>query len=302
MAKRKKGKRSKQKRRPIFLTIVLVLLSVVMIVDLIATRTYMRHTGEPFFTSLCQATRLGGQYVINLLSPSERSVPVNPYQPSDYYLRGDFLQCSASEVSRTGIDVSSHQQEIDWQQVAGAGVEFAIVRVGYRGYSEGEIFLDTAAKENIEGALAAGLDVGVYFFSQAVSTEEAAEEARFVLDIIDGYQISYPVLFDWEPIAAEARTDRVTGPEMTDFAKAFYGEIENAGYRAGVYFNQSDGYNSYDLRALRGYDFWLAEYADAQSFAYEVQLWQYGNQGTVPGIDTIVDLNLCYKDYSNASD
>ena len=297
MAKRRKKK--KEKRRPVILSVLLVLLSVLLIVDLVATRTYMRHTGEDFFTALSQTTRLGGQYVINLLSPAGRSVPVNPYRATDYYQRGDFVQCAKSEVSRTGVDVSSHQKQIDWQQVADAGVEFAIVRVGYRGYSEGEIFSDTSARENIDGALAAGLDVGVYFFSQAVSTEEAAEEARFVLDVIDGCSITYPVLFDWEPISDEARTDAVTGPEMTAFAKAFCGEIADAGYRAGIYFNQSDGYNSYDLRALRNYEFWLAEYADSQSFAYEVQLWQYGNQGTVPGIETTVDLNLCYKDYSN---
>ena len=297
MAKRRKGKRKKEKRRPIVLSIVLMLLSVLLIADLVAARIYMRHTDADFFTALGQTTRLGGQYLINLLSPSGRSIPVNPYRSSDYYQRGDFLQCAKSEVSRTGVDVSSHQKQIDWQQAAEAGVEFAVVRVGYRGYSEGEIFLDTSARENIEGALAAGVDVGVYFFSQATSAEEAVEEARFVLDVIDGYSISYPVLFDWEPINAEARTDAVTGPEMTAFAKAFCGEIADAGYLAGVYFNQNDGYNSYDLRALRDYEFWLAEYADSQSFAYEVQLWQYDYQGRVPGIETTVDLNLCYKDY-----
>ncbi len=292
------AKKRKKKHRPIVLTLVLVLLSALLMADLIATRIYMRHSGDDFLTALRQTTRLGGQYVINLLSPEEQSVPVNPYHDSDYYLRGDFVQCAASEVSRTGVDVSSHQQEIDWSQVADAGVEFAVVRVGYRGYTEGEIFPDTSARANIEGALAAGLDVGVYFFSQATSAAEAAEEARFVLDVINGYQIDYPVLFDWEPISAAARTDEVTGPEMTAFAQAFCEQIERAGYTAGIYFNQSDGYNSYNLRALRAYEFWLAEYADAQSFAYEVQLWQYGNQGTVPGIETTVDLNLCYKDYS----
>ncbi len=293
------AKRKKRKQKPIVLTLILILLSGLLIVDLIATRIYMRHSGDDFLTALCQTTRLGGQYVVNLLSPEEQSIPVNPYHASDYYQRGDFVQCAASEVSRTGVDVSAHQQEIDWPQVADAGVEFAIVRVGYRGYSEGEIFPDTTARTNIEGALAAGLDVGVYFFSQATSAAEAAEEARFVLDVIKGYRIDYPVLFDWEPINVEARTDEVTGPEMTAFARAFCEEIEGAGYKAGVYFNQSDGYNSYDLRALRDYEFWLAEYADAQSFAYEVQLWQYGNEGTIPGIETTVDLNLCYKDYSN---
>jgi GH25 family lysozyme M1 (1,4-beta-N-acetylmuramidase) len=293
------AKRKKRKKKPILLTVVLLLLSALLLADLIAARVYMRHTEADFFTALLQTTRLGGQYVVNLLSPADQSIPVNPYSQTDYYKNGDYIQCAASEVSRTGVDVSSHQQGIDWQQVADAGVEFAIVRVGYRGFTDGDIFPDTTAEENIRGALAAGLDVGVYFFSQATSVQEAKEEAWFVLDAIDGYSITYPVMFDWESITTEARTDEVTGPEMTEFARAFCAEIENAGYDAGVYFNQSDGYNSYDLRALRSYDLWLAEYADAQSFAYEVQLWQYTNQGAVPGIGTAVDLNLCYRDYKN---
>ena len=292
------ARRRKRKKQPIVLTVVLVLLSLLLTADLIAARVYMRHTGEPFFPALLQTTRLGGEYVINLLSPQTRSVPVNPYHASDYYYRGDYLACAGSEVSRAGVDVSSHQQEIDWQAVADAGVEFAIVRVGYRGYSDGEIFADSMAMENLRGALDAGLDVGVYFFSQAVTEQEAREEAWFVLDTIDGLPIRYPVLFDWEGVADDvARTDGITGPEMTQFAQAFCEEVDRAGYTAGVYFNQSYGYNSFDLRALNRYEFWLAEYAEAQSFAYEVQLWQYDYQGRVPGIETTVDLNLCYKDY-----
>ena len=293
------AKRKKRKKRPILLSVMLLFFSVLLIADLVAARVYMRHTEADFLTALCQTTRLGGQYVINFLSPADRSIPVNPYQETDYYRDGDFLQCTQSEVSRTGVDVSSHQQQIDWQQVADSGVEFAIVRVGYRGFTDGDIFADTTAQENIRGALAAGLDVGVYFFSQAISAEEAKEEAQFVLDAIDGYPITYPVMFDWESITTEARTDEVTGPEMTEFARTFCDEIENAGFTAGIYFNQSDGYNSYDLRALRPYEFWLAEYANAQSFAYEVQLWQYTNQAGVPGIENNVDLNLCYRDYKN---
>ena len=293
------ARRRKRKKQPIFLTVVLVLLSLLLTADLIATRIYMRTTGERFFSAFLQTTRLGREYVINRLSPGERSVPVNPYRAADYYYRGDYLACAKSPVSRTGVDVSSHQQDIDWQAVADAGVEFAIVRVGYRGYTDGQLFSDSMAKQNIEGALAAGLDVGVYFFSQATSEDEAREEAWFVLDVIDGYPIRYPVLFDWEGVVDEARTDGVTGPEMTQFALAFCEEARRGGYTAGVYFNQSYGYNSFDLRALRDYEFWLAEYDDAQSFAYEVQLWQYDYQGRVPGIETTVDLNLCYKDYLN---
>ncbi len=293
------SKRRKKKNpfRSALVLLLIVALLAVLSAGLVGTRIYMRHTGEDFLTAFGHTARLGIDYVWNLFSPSDRSVPVNPYRQTDYYYRGDLLHCATSEVSRAGIDVSSHQKEIDWQAVADAGVEFAIVRVGYRGYTDGNIFPDSLAKENLDGALAAGLDVGVYFFSQATSEEEAVEEAQFVLDAIEGYELRYPVYFDWEGIIDEARTDDVTGEEMTAFAKAFCEEIEAAGYLAGVYFNQSYGYNSFDLHALRDYEFWLAEYADSQSFAYEVRLWQYDCEATLPGIETTIDLNLCYYDY-----
>ena len=293
----KKRRKQSNTLRRMFLGLLIIVILAVLAAGLMGTRIYMQHTGADFFTALGETARLGGVFLLNLLSPEDHSVPVNPYRATDYYYRGDLLHCAASEVSRAGIDVSSHQNEIDWQTVADAGVEFAIVRVGYRGYTDGNIFHDSLARENLEGALAAGLDVGVYFFSQATSEEEAIEEARFVLDAIEGYELRYPVYYDWEGILDEARTDDVTGEEMTAFARAFCEEIEEAGYRAGVYFNQSYGYNSFDLIELRDYEFWLAEYADTQSFAYEVQLWQYNCEATLPGIETTIDLNLCYYDY-----
>ncbi len=291
------AKRKKRRQRHIGLWLLLLVLLVGLIVGLRATKIYMAHTGEDFFPALWNTIRLGGTFTANYLSVSEDAIPVNPYHSEDYYYRGDLLHCATSEASYAGVDVSSHQEEIDWEAVAGAGIDFAIVRVGYRGYTEGEIFPDSYALQNIEGALAAGLKVGVYFFSQAISEKEAREEAKYVLDIIEDYDITYPVLFDWEGIFTEARTDHVTGEEMTRFAIAFCEEIEKAGYTAGVYFNQSYGYNYYHLRSLHDYEFWLAEYQQAQSFAYEVQLWQYDCEARIPGIKTTVDLNLCYRSY-----
>ncbi len=294
MAKRKKRKNI---LRTVLLTLLIVCILAAVTAGLVGTRIYMQHTGEAFFPALGKTLRLEGSFLWNLLAPAEHSVPLNPYRPTDYYQKGELLHCAASPVSRAGIDVSSHQNEIDWPKLAEAGVEFAIVRVGYRGYTDGNIFPDSRARENLSGALNAGLDVGIYFFSQAITEEEAREEARFVLEAIEGYEIRYPVLYDWEGIQAEARTDQISGEEMTRFAQAFCEEITQAGYRAGVYFNQSYGYNSFDLYELRDYDFWLAEYADTQSFAYEVQLWQYDCEARLPGIECTVDLNLCYRDY-----
>lgn len=294
MAKRKKSKKT---LRRVLAAVLILILVMGLTVGLFATRAYMRLTGADFPTALRDTAKLGFGYIANVLSPRGDAVAPNPYHSDDYYFRGGLLQCTASEVSRAGIDVSLHQQEIDWQAVADAGIDFAIIRAGYRGYTEGEVFVDSRAVENLEGALAAGLDVGIYFFSQATSESEAREEADLVLDLIDGYDIRYPVFYDWEGIVSDARTDDISGEEMTAFAHAFCERIESAGYTAGVYFNQSYGLRRFDLRALRDYEFWLAEYHDTQSFPYEVQLWQYNCEATLPGIETTVDLNLCYRHY-----
>lgn len=284
----------------ILLSLLVIALALALGVTMAATWVCKLQTGESFGASFGMALRLETNYAINLLRPAGRSVPRNPYRDEDYYNIGALKHCSAGEISKAGIDVSVHQKEIDWAQVKQAGVDFAIVRVGYRGSTEGGIFADTNAQENIEGALAAGLDVGVYFFSQATSAREAREEARFVLDAIRNYDITYPVFYDWEGMENDARTDRVSGEEMTDFAKAFCEEVKSGGYTPGVYFNQSYGYNRFDLYDLRDYEFWLAEYSGAQRFAYEVQLWQYDCEAHLPGIETTVDLNLCHRIYPMA--
>ena len=172
----------------------------------------------------------------------EPTVAENSYDPAGFYEEGGFKRYkSADTIASVGVDVSSHQQDIDWELVAANGVEFAMIRVGYRGYTEGEIQPDDYFTQNIEGALAAGLDVGVYFFSQALDEKEAIDEANFVLESIKDYPLSYPVIFDWEDIQADARTDGMDSVQLTKNAIAFCGAVEKAGYRAGVYFNQRFG-------------------------------------------------------------
>ena len=225
----------------------------------------------------------------------EPTVAENSYDPAGFYEEGGFKRYkSADTIASVGVDVSSHQQDIDWELVAANGVEFAMIRVGYRGYTEGEIQPDDYFTQNIEGALAAGLDVGVYFFSQALDEKEAIDEANFVLESIKDYPLSYPVIFDWEDIQADARTDGMDSIQLTKNALAFCGVIEKAGYRAGVYFNQRFGYEEFDLESLQDYVFWLAEYNETPSFSYHFQLWQYCNDGRVDGIQTDVDLNLAF--------
>ena len=144
----------------------------------------------------------------------EPTVPENSYDPAGFYEEGGFKRYKSEDtLASVGVDVSSHQQEIDWELVAANGVEFAMIRVGYRGYTEGEIQSDDYFVQNIEGARAAGLDVGVYFFSQALDEQEAIDEANYVLEQIKPYSLSYPVIFDWEDIEADARTDGMDSPK-----------------------------------------------------------------------------------------
>ena len=196
----------------------------------------------------------------------------------------------------TGIDVSVYQGDIDWEAVAQSGVEFAIIRLGYRGYSQGAIQLDRNFEQNMRGALEAGLDVGVYFFSQATTVLEAEEEADFVLENLRGYPITFPVVFDWEFVTADqARTHEMEGEALTDCVLAFCELVATAGYTPMVYFNQDIGYFYYQLDELDQYPFWLAEYDSKPDFFYDFEIWQYTHTGTVPGIQGSVDLNLAFE-------
>ncbi len=207
-----------------------------------------------------------------------------------------------SVSSIAGIDVSTHQGDIDWQQVKSAGIEFAMVRVGYRSYGGGEIKLDDSFAKNLSGASEAGIKTGVYFFSQAVSTDEAIEEADAILDAIKPFDITYPVVFDWEIIYDDkARTDNVPVETLTDSCIAFCERIKSAGYTPMIYQNKRTTLFKLDLPRLQDYDFWLAEYNDeGPSYYYDIDMWQYSCKGTVPGISGEVDLNISFKDYSKA--
>ena len=221
----------------------------------------------------------------------------NGYDLSAFSMQDGFMTYSGDGTVYTGVDVSQHQGAIDWQRVKDAGVEFAIIRVGNRGTSEGAISLDEQFKDNMAGAAAAGIDIGVYFFSQAVTEDEAREEARFVLTWIANYDLKYPVYYDWEDVAWEARTDGMDPVTLTACAKAFCGEIAAAGYRAGLYFNQRFGYQEFNLSELQEYTFWLASYSATPDFQYHFDVWQYSAEGTVDGIDGAVDLNLSFTDF-----
>lgn len=218
----------------------------------------------------------------------------SPYGKLDFQYEGRYLGCIKADTI-PGIDVSYYQGHIDWEKVKASGIEFAIIRLGYRGYGEeGKLAEDKMAFQNIEGALEAGLQVGIYFFSQAITVEEAVEEAEFVLKRIDKYDITMPIVYDWEFVSDEARTANMDRRTLTDCYKAFCEKITEAGYTPMAYFNSYQSRNLMYLTELEDYPFWLALYSDRMTYPYRFEMWQYTDSGKVPGIEGNVDINLYF--------
>lgn len=217
-------------------------------------------------------------------------------KPQDFVYEGDYLTCTAAPAV-LGVDVSQHQGEIDWQAVKDAGMEFVIIRVGGRGYGAGGIlYTDDLAQSYYEGAKAAGLQVGAYFFSQAISTAEAVEEAELTLQQIAGWELDFPVVYDWERQEGTARTANTDPRTVTDCMKAFCRVIEEAGYRPMVYFNPDHSDSLFYIEEVTEYDFWLAFYTEWNTYPYKVDMWQYTHTGTVPGITGNADINLYFPE------
>ena len=220
-------------------------------------------------------------------------VPVSTLTEDDFETGEDGIPVYTGEDydTRLGVDVSFYQGDIDWQKVADAGVEFAMIRCGYRGSSEGELFVDEKFEQNMQGAIDAGLDVGVYFFSQSTGAIEAAEEALFVLDLIKDYEIRMPVAFDWEPLE-ESRAQDIDRDELTASALVFCEMVEDAGYTPCVYLYRYIAYYDYDLAKLADFQLWIGAPGTTLDFYYEAAIWQFSFTSRLEGIDADVDMNL----------
>lgn len=206
----------------------------------------------------------------------------------------------ASETGVLGIDVSSHNGSIDWKAVANSGVDYVIIRCGYRGYGSGVLVEDSRFRTNIQGAINAGLKVGVYFFSQALNEIEAVEEASMVLNSISGYKITFPIFLDVEysNSAKDGRADGLNVSQRTAVCNAFCKTITNAGYRAGVYANKDWLNNHIDpSKFSSSTKIWLAQYAKKPSYSGRYEMWQYSSTGSISGISGNVDLNMSYLGY-----
>lgn len=196
-----------------------------------------------------------------------------------------------------GIDVSKWQKEIDWEKVKADGIDFAIIRCGYRGSASGCLVEDPYFEQNIKGATAAGVKVGVYFFTQAINAVEAVEEASMVVSLIRDYELDYPVFIDTESAGGNGRADALDKETRTEVCEAFCSTVRNAGYQSGVYASRNWYNKMVDVDHLERFVIWLAEYRKVPLYEGYYHMWQYTSKGKVDGIEGNVDLNISYLGY-----
>ena len=291
-----KGKRVKKiplYKKPAFwaaaVTLALILALVLWVVITLSTgKTFIRRPDPT--EAPTSGTRPPAETEETLPPP-----PENPYGPVDFTAdedTGEITLTSGNGIK--GIDVSEWQGDIDWQQVKDSGVEFVIIRVGGRGTEKGTLYSDSNAQDYYEGATEAGLKVGAYIFAQSVTEQEAIEEAEFVLEAVKDWDVQMPLVYDWEYVDEKARTADVDSRTLTDMAKAFCNTVQDAGYKPMIYFGRSQSKDLLNLEELVQYPFWLAMYSTIMDYPYKIDMWQYTDEGKVPGIQGNVDMNLLF--------
>ena len=246
--------------------------------------------------------------IVNVYVPERKraygAIPVNSYNTENFRLEDGFMAYfdeEGNKVSHLGVDMSYHQQMVNWEELKNSECEFVMLRCGYRGYTEGGLIVDEKFDEYAQAANDAGIPLGVYFFTQAVSVEEAEAEADFVLSLIEKYQISYPVALDTEFVSdkeARTRTTEISDELRSEMCIAFCNKIKEAGYYPMIYAGENWMRRNLNLDMLQEYDFWAPQYLEENDFMYDFTIWQYTESGFIPGVDGEVDLNISMVDYS----
>lgn len=227
-----------------------------------------------------------------------QQIPSNPYSANSFKHDGDKLVYDDDNYKYVlGVDVSHHQNSIDWKSVREEGYDFTFLRIAYRGYGKaGSLNPDRTFEQNYKSAKSNGLSVGVYFFAQAINEKEAEEEAEYVLNILNGRELELPVVYDPESILDdEARTDNVTSEQFTKNTRVFCDIIREAGYKPMIYSNMLWEAFQLDLTKLSDIPIWYADYEDVPQTPYNFEFWQYSNEGHVKGISGVTDLNIWLK-------
>lgn len=234
---------------------------------------------------------LGNEYHAEI----KPDAPRNQYEKTKFIKKQDKMTYQDKKYkTRLGVDVSYHQGKIDWKKVKAAGYEFVFLRIGYRGYGKaGTLNEDSMFEEYYDGAKKAGLDIGVYFFAQAINETEAKEEADFVLKLLKKRKLKLPIVYDPESILEdEARTDNVTGEQFTKNTVAFCEKIKKSGYKPMVYSNMMWEAFKLDLTKLKKIPVWYADYAAQPQSPYHFSIWQYSDETKVPGVKGNCDVNI----------
>jgi len=249
----------------------------------------------------------GSKTCITYSDGTEEWIDINPYLVTNPYNNANLVNVNNImkyydnhvNTSFVGVDLSKNDDYVDFNKLKNAGVDYVMLRVGSRGYSTGDIIADDNFADNYKRAREAGLDVGVYFFSQAITKDEAVEEANFVIETISGNEIKYPVVYYIEEVnSADVRTKDLNQMLRTNIAIAFMDSVRDAGYVPMLYGNKEYLLKKCSFGSLTGYDIWLGENGDIPDFPYEFNMWRYTNLGKIDGIAGVAHLNICFTDYS----
>ena len=292
------------KKRTLFLAAFAVLVVLTVVITVVVLVSGPRDSVVELVSSS------GSELVVNDLYQGDMTIPkfaapINTYNPEQFVERRGVVTYEGG-TSLVGINVNAQKGDIDWDAVAAGGVDYVMIRVGHRMYKTGKIVLDENFEKNIKGALDAGLQVGVYFYSKAITETEAEEEASFVLEQIRGYTVTFPVAFYWEYDLADdgsrdldSRTVKCNGDQVTDFIDAFCKKVKAAGFTPCYYCDKAMGYEGLNLTRLASYEMWYAEFRAVPSFYYAFGMWQYTKEGEVPGFaDGVkVPISLAFKEY-----
>lgn len=291
------------KKRNLFLGVTLILVAVLVIVAAVTLLKGPRESSVELISKVSDTELKVNDLYQGEMTIPYYDIPTANYKPDDFTERKGVVTYDGGDAA-VGINVSQKSGDIDWAQVADSGVEYAMIRTGYREYGRGRILADENFEANIKGALDAGLPVGVYFYSKAVTDAEAEEEASFVLEKIRGYNVTYPVAFYWVydtkedgSLNEKSRTKQCNGAQVTGFINTFCKKVKAAGFNASYYCDKAMGYEKLDLSKLSGYDMWYTESRSAPSFYYAYTMWQYTKEATVPGIENAVPISLALKKY-----
>lgn len=238
---------------------------------------------------------------------NEGKIAMNSFNTENFRVEDGFMAYfdeNGNKISHLGVDLSYHNDKVNWAQLAASGCEFVMLRCGYRGYTEGGLLEDEKFVEYAKKANEMGINLGVYFFTQSITVDEAVEEAEYVLKLIEnaGVTLQYPIAYDTEYINDEAARTNVT--EISDELRsemciAFCERIRQEGYYPIIYASENWMRRNMNLKMLTDYEFWAPQYLDENDFLFDFSIWQYSEDGYIPGVEGEVDLNISMVDYAS---